>query len=131
MVNIPFGEWLTRELAKRNMRPADLGRLSGLDSAVVSNLMSGKRNPGTKTSAAIAKALDMSVDEVLQAAGLTQSMSDDPLIKSVVTILKELRHDDIVEVLEYVRLRKKLTQDANAPKQRRPPNRDRGRTVPA
>lgn len=65
-----FSQWLTEELINRNMKPADLVRLSGLDSAVISNLINGKRNAGTDTATAIASALKLPPAEVFRAAGL-------------------------------------------------------------
>jgi len=127
---VSFGQWLTEQLSRRNMRPNDLVRATGLDSAVVSNLMTGKRNAGTKTCKVIAKALDMSINEVYQAAGLLDPTPDSPAIKSVVTILSELRPDDILEVLEYVRLKKRLNRNKD-PAQRRPNKRNPDRTISA
>ena len=105
----PFSQWLSEQLSDRDMRPADLVRASGLDSAVISNLMNEKRKPGPRTIKAIAKALQISEEEVYQAAGMLKlGEDDDPAIRAVVTILRDMRPDDVLDVLEYVRLQSRL-----------------------
>ena len=125
-----FPKWLNEQLEQRDMKPADLSRKSGLDSAVVSNLMNSKRNPGIRTCKAIARGLEISEDEVLRAAGLLQSNSDDdPAVKAVVTILREMRQEDVENILEYVRLQRRLSRK-DTPQQRRTHRRPKAGATP-
>ena len=55
--NSSFADWLNHLLAERNMRPADLVRLSGLDKSAVSRILSGNRSPEPETIKALAHAL--------------------------------------------------------------------------
>ena len=130
-MKVDFPKWLNDQLEQRGMKPADLARKSDLDSAVVSNLMNGKRNPGIRTCKAIARALEISEDEVLQAAGLLQTDStDDPAVKAVVTLLRDMRPDDVLDILEYVRLQKRLSSKKDIPQQRQH-RRNKTRVTPA
>jgi transcriptional regulator with XRE-family HTH domain len=43
-----FTEWVTRELRRRDWIQADFARHSGLSTATVSNVLSGKERPGLK-----------------------------------------------------------------------------------
>lgn len=63
------GEWLDKLLADMNWKPADLSRATGLDSAVISNIRSGKRGLGIDTAKLIAKATKRSPENILRMAG--------------------------------------------------------------
>jgi transcriptional regulator with XRE-family HTH domain len=65
-----FGEWIATELKKMNWKQADLSRSSGLDSAVISNLINGKRGPGEDTCRSIASAFRLPPETVFRAAGI-------------------------------------------------------------
>ncbi len=65
-----FGSWLLQQIESKQWRQADLARASNLDSAVISNLVNGRRGPGEDTCRAIAKALGLPPEEVFRAAGL-------------------------------------------------------------
>ena len=65
-----FADWLKEELRKRNWKQADLAQRSGLDSAVVSNIINGKRKAGETTIPAIARALQIPVKLAFEKAGL-------------------------------------------------------------
>lgn len=65
-----FIGWLRRELEKRGWRQADLARASGLDTAMVSNLLNGNRKPGEVSCKAIARGLGLPPETVFRAAGI-------------------------------------------------------------
>lgn len=52
-------------LERKNLKPADLCRLSGLSSGAISSYMSGKRVPSIANTIAIADALHVSLDELV------------------------------------------------------------------
>ena len=65
-----ISNWLKQELESRNWKQADLVRETNLDSAVISNLVNGKRRSGESTARAIAHALKLPVDFVFEKAGI-------------------------------------------------------------
>lgn len=65
-----FSDWLTSEIASRNMSPADLARASGKSQAVIGRILNNERKPAPETLIAIARALHMQVEEVFRVAGV-------------------------------------------------------------
>lgn len=59
-----FAEKLKLLLTKNNMRAADLARCTQLSEAAISDYIKGKKEPRGKQSIAIAKALNVSLDEL-------------------------------------------------------------------
>jgi transcriptional regulator with XRE-family HTH domain len=107
-----FGEWLAGQLQAKGWRQADLARASGLDSAVISNLVNGRRNPGVNSCVAIARALSLPNEEVLEAAGLLpkekgMSVADratQKLIKKAMTMLEELPPEEQERIIDNIEI---------------------------
>lgn len=57
-------EALAKILRYRNLKQADLCRMSGIDSGLMSNYLSGKRSPTLSNAIAMADALQISLDEL-------------------------------------------------------------------
>ncbi|OGY85278.1 MAG: DNA-binding protein [Candidatus Kerfeldbacteria bacterium RIFOXYA2_FULL_38_24] len=57
---------IKRIRTEKNMTQGDLCRATGLDRAYISNIESAKKNPTLKTIEKIAKALGVSVDELMK-----------------------------------------------------------------
>ena len=57
-----FKDTLRRLMNEKNMKAADLARATGLSEAIISTYLSGKKEPLGKTSIAIAKALQVTLD---------------------------------------------------------------------
>jgi len=56
---------LRKLLDEKNIKPAELARLSGVSEAMLSYYLSGKREPMGKTCFKLANALNVSIDELL------------------------------------------------------------------
>ncbi len=103
-----FKDWLASELKNRRWRQADLVRESGLDSAVISNLINGKRKPGETTVRAISKAFGLPQETVFEAAGIMKPTYDPngnhtPSFREWVKIYDDADEDTKKEMLEYAR----------------------------
>jgi transcriptional regulator with XRE-family HTH domain len=86
-----FSDWLTNQLANRRISPAELSRLTKKDQGVVSRLLSGEHKPANKTLNAIARALNLPLEEVYQAAGvLPPNPSNDPWIDEQLHLLRQI-----------------------------------------
>jgi len=70
MTKVNFADWLEAELQRRQWKQADLIRLSGLNSGLLSQILSKKRMPGLDTCRSIARAFGMPEIDVLRIAGL-------------------------------------------------------------
>lgn len=91
-----FGDWLRDELAKRDMTQAELSRASGITTAGVAYLISGKRNPGQDSCVKIAHALRLPEETVFRAAGLLKPRQElDERRGRFETLLSDLSDDDV------------------------------------
>lgn len=63
-----LGDWLLKELEKRNWSQNELARRAGISSGTVSNLITGTKTPEQNTLIAIAEALKIPKETVLRAA---------------------------------------------------------------
>ena len=98
-----FGEWIQAELDARGWRQADLARATHLDSAVISNLINGIRNPGVETCTAIARAFGYPVEFVFRAAGLLPSAVEPKVIYELMAYkLAELTPEQMKEVMQFI-----------------------------
>lgn len=59
-----FVEKLKESMKVRKMNAADLARATGLSTAAISDYLNGKKEPRTRQSISIAKALNISLDEL-------------------------------------------------------------------
>lgn len=59
-----FQEALRQALRMRGIKQADLCRMSGIDTSLMSNYVSGKKTPTLANAVAIADALQISLDEL-------------------------------------------------------------------
>lgn len=94
-----FSVWLRKELESRNWKQADLVREANLDSAVISNLINGKRKSGEGTARAIAHALKLPVDLVFEKAGLLPTKIELSPIKRKLAHLAEALPDSDIEMV--------------------------------
>ena len=115
MTTKKFGEWLAEKLIERDMKPADLSRATGMDSAVISNLINSKRQqPAVESCKLIARALEIPLEEVYRAADILPPKPDvDPITEAVLNLMLTLDTNEKQDILEYVRLRSRLAADKN------------------
>jgi transcriptional regulator with XRE-family HTH domain len=85
-----FGKWLEKTLAYKEWKPAELARRSGLDSAVISNLLNDRRKAGPDTSSAIAEALEIPAEIVFRAAGILPVTNKDEWVDEMAYKLEKL-----------------------------------------
>lgn len=105
-----FGGWLSDKLAELDMTAADLARESGMDTGVISNLIKNKRKPAVESCQLIASGLCIPIEEVYRAADYLPAQPEvDPIIENVVHLMYKLETDERKGILEYVRLRHRLT----------------------
>ena len=69
-------EFLEDNMKKCNWSQADLARKSGLDTSLVSNILSGRRNIGVTSANAIAKAFKIPPEIIFRKAGLLPEVLD-------------------------------------------------------
>lgn len=70
MPTLEFANWLQQQLNHRNWNQVELARRADISTAGISKIMSGDRKLGIDSLMGIARALNVSTDEVLRQAGL-------------------------------------------------------------
>lgn len=69
IVDLPFAEWLEKELQKRNLSQREFARQTGIRSTAIHKLLTQKsKTPSVPTCKAIARVFDMSVFTVISIA---------------------------------------------------------------
>jgi transcriptional regulator with XRE-family HTH domain len=97
-------EFLEFQMGKRGWKQADLARASNLDSAVISNIINGRRRMGEETGRAIAQALHLPAEEVFRAAGLLPpETKNDPLTDEAEYLLSQLPENKRQQALAFIR----------------------------
>ena len=83
LVNTTFANWILREIDSRGWNQSELARRSGLSPTAVSDVLSGRRNPGIVFCDGVAQAFKIPSAEVYKIAGLlpVDELSDPSLSK--------------------------------------------------
>lgn len=107
-----FALWLLELMSERKLKAADLSRMTSVDPAVISRLLSAERGPKPRTLEAIATGLDLPVDAVYRAAGMLPPESpENELINQIVHLTEQLPEREQEDILEFVKLRRRLAQE--------------------
>jgi transcriptional regulator with XRE-family HTH domain len=128
--NLPsFLNWLRAMMGERDITPADIARTGYVTDSAVSLLLSMKtKSVSFEMCQAIAKAADIPLIVVFQAAGiLPEDANDNAVTKTAIPLLRELPSDDQREILEIIRVKHKLSES----RQREAARRSTRRTQPA
>jgi transcriptional regulator with XRE-family HTH domain len=107
-----FGDWLLREIKKRDWTSSDLAKAARISRGTLSNILSGTRGLGNNTINAIAKALKLPPEQVYRAAGfLPPKSEEEELIEKIKYIFETLPPEEQDNVIEYARMRRRLAED--------------------
>lgn len=107
---IMFSDWLLEKIKERGWTQADLARASGLTTAAISKYMSG-RIPEKDALKRIAHAFDVPIEELYRVTGmLPPNTESDLLTKTIMHLMRDLDNDEKTEILEYVKLRKRISR---------------------
>ena len=80
-----FGDRVQMLMDQKGLSQAELGRRAGMSRAVINNLIRGTRNPSLLTALTVARALNVSLDE-LTAGNLLDMTDNDSSVKSTFKI---------------------------------------------
>ena len=105
-----FPAWLTARMDARQWNTVQLGRALGVDPSLVSRYLSGKRLPSQAAMQAMARAFQVSVQEVWVATGHVppDAVPDDPRRRELIRTIADLDLTDeqyrlLTELLEAMR----------------------------
>lgn len=106
-----FADWLIGALNKKGWKQADLAKASKLTPTAISDVLSGKRNAGSKFCERVALAFNLPPETVYRAAGILPPLTPKTaLIETIDHIISTLPQDDQEDILEYARLRQRLAE---------------------
>jgi len=98
-----FSAWLLQEMNKRGWSHADMARAAGMSPGGVTNIINRVRQPSTETCRKLAKALNVSPETVLQAAGiLPRRTIKSVLVDQAATLLEQLDEDDQEHIVRMI-----------------------------
>lgn len=112
-----FSQWLEKEMKARDWRQKDLIAHSGINSGLLSQILSGQRRPGVETCRSIARAFGLADIQVLEIAGLATDRDPakfGPIIEATATMLKDLSEEDQEEIRAMVRMKWERAQQKRA-----------------
>lgn len=110
-----FLNYVNAGMHERGWSQADLVIASGLAPSAISNILSKKRRAGVDACRAIARAFGAPEEQTLRAAGLLKDQPKTSAIVEVITHLASaLPEDEQQGIVEFIRMRKKLTEEKHA-----------------
>lgn len=109
MMNQTFSQWVLAQLEDREWSRADLANRAGLSRTAISDVITGKANPGFKLCVAIGNALELPAESVFRVAGLLPENPDiDEDIELILHEVAKLPKRDQEEVLAFIRMKREL-----------------------
>lgn len=103
-----FVTWLNEELERRGWSQSELSRRVGVVSSTVSVILAYQKSPGVDFCLGLARALQITPEEVFRRAGLLPPLPAAPdlsLMQQLSDLIKRLPEDERGEVLDYARYR--------------------------
>lgn len=125
-------EFLEKEMDKRSWKQADLARAANLDSAVISNIINGRRRMGEETGKAIAHALNLPPEVVFRAANLLPQVPDlDPLTRQAEWLMGQLDPAAKQEAIDFIQFLADKQQRRQGAKQNNDATAQLGKPIPS
>lgn len=101
------GNWLDDLLEDTGVTASQLSKMTGIDSAVISNIRSGRRGVGPDVARKIAHALKVPEETLFRKAGLLEKKSgrdkQTEEIEQIVHVLEGMTKEEQQEYLSYLR----------------------------
>ena len=115
----PFDEWLANRIKEMGINQAEFARRAGVTRSGLGAILHGRRGPGVVMMTGISKALNIPVEDVMRAAGLSPSKKakpDDPITKMINHLLPQLPRRDQEDILEMIEFKVKKREKNNESK---------------
>lgn len=110
---IDFPKWLQKQMDDRGWGQADLANRAGINRQVIWGWLNRRKKPNEDILKKIAKAFNISIEEIYQAAGMLPPEAEpDLLTKAIMYFVHDLDNEEKNEVLEYVKLRRRLSRQS-------------------
>lgn len=111
MANQTFSEWILAQLEEREWSRAELARRAGLSRTAISDVITGKANPGYTLCVSVGNALEIPAESVFRKAGLLPKKPDtDEEMDLILHEVAKLTKDDQEEVLAFIQMKRMLRE---------------------
>lgn len=100
-----LNQWITKKLKEKGWRQSELARQAGLDPSFISNVLSGKREPGAKFYLGMAKAFDIPITAIerLDKYGVEpDDLEADISLSEMIEISRQMTPQQRREALKYL-----------------------------
>lgn len=116
MLAMEFSDWLLDWLNKKGWNQSELATRAGVTRTAISDVLSGRRNPGPDLCLALSRALNLPPETVFRAAGLLPPVSPDTEYQEqFFHYLSQLSPDERQEILELLRFKTERQKDKKPP----------------
>lgn len=113
MLAMEFSDWLLNWLNKKGWNQSELATRAGVTRTAISDVLSGRRNPGPELCLAISRALNLPPETVFRAAGLLPPVDEDTEYQEeFFHLLSQLSPQERQEILDLLRF--KASRQKNA-----------------
>jgi transcriptional regulator with XRE-family HTH domain len=105
----PKGQWLQDLLDGAGITASTLSQLTGVDTAVISNIINGKKGIGMGIAQKFGKALDLDPGDILRDAGVWERVdAADTLDKQISKLVKKFPLEEKKKIAQRLKLEAKL-----------------------
>lgn len=110
VMDVEFQKNLGRLLKDNKMRQADLCRLTGIQTSLMSEYLSGKKSPTLGNAILIADALNISLDQLVGKSSLTdaEKMGETKTFRELNEIIQNMSESEQLYLLDTVKALRKL-----------------------
>lgn len=101
-------KWVNEQLTLKGWSMRELARRGGISATQISQVLSGKEEPGAKFYQAMSRSFGVtleSVERLEQVGTIPQNRLNDPDLKDLIELAQKLSADDLSEVLYYATYR--------------------------
>lgn len=118
-----FGSWVLQEIDQRGWSQSELARRAHASRGSISNIVTGKRDPGPEMCGALARAFNYPPEFVFIKAGLLPSKEEmDPTLAEANKLISELPAEYQTQALALIRFLHKTHLPNNPKKAKSSPN---------
>jgi DNA-binding XRE family transcriptional regulator len=102
-----IGDYLNRELRRLDWNQADLARNANVSRTTISDVISGKHQPGIKLCNSLADALGVPVETLFRAAGLLPDLPTprdqfEEILSHRLSLLTDAQLEDVLKYIEFI-----------------------------
>ena len=117
MSNQEFREWFISQMVEKDLKQADIMRMTGLTRSAISQLANGIISPSSETCGKLAKALKLPVEEVYRKAGILKPVAKQTAqTEELLYLFEQFPDDEKADLITYMRIKLAMLEKAGRAK---------------